>query len=36
VPMRPTGTDSLTEEALSALVTRDCMIGTAVPQVGSP
>ena len=35
VPMRPAGTDGLTEEALSALVTRDCMIGTAVPQVGS-
>ena len=35
VPMRPTGTDGLTEEALSALVTRDCMIGTAVPQAGS-
>ena len=31
VPMRPAGTDDLTEEALSALVTRDCMIGTAVP-----
>jgi nitrile hydratase len=36
VPMRPAGTDDLTEEALSALVTRDCMIGTAVPQAGSP
>jgi hypothetical protein len=36
VPMRPAGTDGLTEEALSALVTRDCMIGTAVPQAGSP
>jgi nitrile hydratase subunit alpha len=36
VPMRPAGTDGLTEEALSALVTRDCMIGTAVPQVGPP
>jgi nitrile hydratase subunit alpha len=35
VPMRPGGTDGLTEEALSALVTRDCMIGTAVPQAGS-
>jgi nitrile hydratase len=31
VPMRPAGTDGLTEEALSTLVTRDCMIGTAVP-----
>ena len=36
VPMRPAGTDGLTEEALSALVTRDCMIGAAVPQAGSP
>ncbi|HEX2375169.1 MAG TPA: nitrile hydratase subunit alpha [Actinomycetota bacterium] len=36
VPMRPGGTDGLTEEALSALVTRDCMIGTAVPRAGSP
>jgi nitrile hydratase len=35
VPMRPAGAAGLTEEALSALVTRDCMIGTAVPQVGS-
>ena len=35
VPMRPAGTEGLTEEALSALVTRDCMIGTAVPQAGS-
>jgi nitrile hydratase subunit alpha len=36
VPMRPAGTDGLTEDALSALVTRDCMIGTAVPLAGSP
>jgi nitrile hydratase len=36
VPMRPAGTEGLAEEALSALVTRDCMIGTAVPQAGSP
>jgi nitrile hydratase subunit alpha len=35
VPMRPAGTDGLTEEALGALVTRDCMIGTALPQAGS-
>jgi nitrile hydratase len=35
VPMRPAGTEGLTEEVLSALVTRDCMIGTAVPQAGS-
>jgi nitrile hydratase subunit alpha len=36
VPMRPAGTEGLTEEARSALVTRDCVIGTAVPQAGSP
>ncbi|HET9006392.1 MAG TPA: nitrile hydratase subunit alpha [Actinomycetes bacterium] len=36
MPMRPVGTDGLTEEALRALVTRDCMIGTAVPRSGSP
>jgi nitrile hydratase len=36
VPMRPAGTDGLTEEALRALVTRDCMIGTAGPRAGSP
>jgi nitrile hydratase subunit alpha len=35
VPMRPAGAEGLAEEALRALVTRDCMIGTAVPQVGS-
>jgi nitrile hydratase len=29
LPMRPPGTESLTEEALAALVTRDAMIGTA-------
>ncbi len=31
VPLRPAGTDGLTEDALAALVTRDCTIGTAVP-----
>ena len=31
LPMRPPGTDGLDEEQLAALVTRDCMIGTAVP-----
>jgi nitrile hydratase subunit alpha len=36
VPMRPAGTDGLTEDALAALVTRDCMIGTAVPLAASP
>ena len=31
LPMRPAGTEELDEEQLAALVTRDCMIGTAVP-----
>ena len=30
LPMQPAGTDALDESALSALVTRDAMIGTAV------
>jgi len=33
LPQRPAGTDDLDEEALAALVTRDCMIGVAVPVV---
>lgn len=32
LPARPAGTDGLDEEALADLVTRDCMIGTAVPK----
>jgi nitrile hydratase subunit alpha len=36
VPMRPAGTDGLTEDALAALVTRDCMVGTAVPLPPGP
>lgn len=31
LPMRPEGTEGWDEEALAALVTRDCMIGTALP-----
>ena len=31
LPQRPAGTEDLDEEALAALVTRDCMIGVAVP-----
>ena len=31
IPRRPPGTDGMSEEALAALVTRDCMIGTALP-----
>jgi nitrile hydratase alpha subunit len=32
LPMRPAGTEGLSEADLAALVTRDCMIGTAVPS----
>ncbi len=35
LPMRPAGTEGLGEAELAALVTRDCMIGTAVPS-GQP
>jgi nitrile hydratase len=31
VPARPAGTEQLTEDELTALVTRDCLIGVAVP-----
>src|SRR5208283_3240595 len=31
LPMRPQGTDGWSEDELAAIVTRDCMIGTAVP-----
>jgi nitrile hydratase len=34
--MRPAGTEGLTEDTLSELVTRDCMIGTAVPRAPAP
>jgi len=32
LPERPSGTDGMSEDELAALVTRDCMIGVAVPQ----
>ena len=31
LPLRPAGTEDLGEDELAALVTRDCMIGTALP-----
>jgi nitrile hydratase len=34
LPMRPRATKGWSEEQLAAIVTRDCMIGTAVPKVG--
>jgi nitrile hydratase len=33
LPLRPSGTDGWSEAELAAIVTRDCMIGTAVPRV---
>ena len=35
IPMRPAGTENMTEEELAKLVTRDCMIGTTLPKTGS-
>ena len=34
LPLRPAGTEGLDEAALAALVTRDCLIGTALPLPG--
>jgi nitrile hydratase subunit alpha len=34
LPMRPKGTKGWSEEQLAAIVTRDCMIGTALPRGG--
>jgi nitrile hydratase len=33
LPMRPAGTEGWSEDRLGAIVTRDCMIGTALPRV---
>src|SRR3954467_13594417 len=35
LPMRPKGTEGWSEEQLAAIVTRDSMIGTGLPQVQS-
>lgn len=35
LPVRPADTDQLDQEALAELVTRDCMIGVAVPRAES-
>ncbi len=32
LPMRPAGTQDWGEERLASIVTRDCMIGVAVPK----
>jgi thiocyanate hydrolase gamma subunit len=34
LPVRPEGTENWTEEQLTAIVTRDCMIGVALPRPG--
>ncbi len=36
LPMRPAGTDGWTPERLAGLVTRDAMIGTAIPALDRP
>ena len=33
LPERPAGTEDWSQEQLAAIVTRDCMLGVAVPQV---
>ena len=32
IPMRPESTGDLSQDELAQLVTRDCMIGTAIPE----
>jgi nitrile hydratase alpha subunit len=32
LPMRPAGTEALSEQQLADLVTRDCLVGTALPR----
>ena len=34
LPERPAGTEDWSEEQLAVIVTRDCMVGVAVPKVG--
>jgi nitrile hydratase len=33
IPVRPEGTDGMTEAELAACVTRDCLIGVALPRI---
>jgi nitrile hydratase subunit alpha len=35
VPMRPAGTEGWSEQQLAAIVSRDCMIGTRLPDAGA-
>jgi len=32
LPLRPAGTEGMTEDQLAALVTRDCLIGVPLPR----
>jgi hypothetical protein len=34
LPVRPEGTEGWTEDQLAEIVTRDCLIGVAVPKPG--
>jgi nitrile hydratase len=34
MPMRPPGTDGLSEAELAALISRDCLVGAALPGLG--
>jgi hypothetical protein len=34
LPVRPEGTENWTENQLAEIVTRDCMIGVALPRPG--
>src|ERR687892_557892 len=34
LPVRPAGTDGWTEDQLTEIVTRDCLIGVALPKPG--
>lgn len=36
IPMRPAGTDGMSEDELAALVTRDCVVGAALPAEPQP
>jgi nitrile hydratase len=36
LPMRPDGTDGMSEKELAGLVTRDSMIGTGLPMATAP
>jgi hypothetical protein len=34
LPLRPEGTEGWSEDQLAAIVTRDCLIGVALPKAG--